>query len=82
MLRLIIDEAHQVISEAEFRPQFQKIRELAEFKVQIIYLTASLPKRLEAQFLAQTCLPPDTIIIRAPYLISLSVDCRITNQFR
>lgn len=66
MLRLIIDEAHQVISEAEFRPQFQKIRELAEFKVQIIYLTASLPKRLEAQFLAQTCLPPDTIIIRAP----------------
>jgi Helicase conserved C-terminal domain len=65
-LRLVMDEAHQIITEAEFRPQFLKIRELAEFKAQLIYLTASLPKRLEAQFLIQTCLPPDTIIIRAP----------------
>ena len=64
--RLVIDEAHQILSEEDFRPQFQKIRELAEFKVQLIYLTASLPKRLETQFLSHTCLPPDTTIIRAP----------------
>lgn len=66
VLRLVLDEAHQLLSEVEFRPQFQKIRELAEFKVQLIYLTASLPKRLESQFLNRTCLPPDTTIIRAP----------------
>ena len=65
-VRLVLDEAHQILSDAEFRPQFLKLRELAEYKVQKIYLTASLPKRLEAQFLAQACLPPDTIIIRAP----------------
>jgi len=66
VLRLVLDEAHQILSDVEFRPQFQKIRELAEFKVQLIYLTASLPKRLEAQFLSRACLPPDTIIIRGP----------------
>ena len=66
VLRLVIDEAHQILSEEDFRPQFQKIRELADFKVQLIYLTASLPKRLETQFLSHTCLPPDTTIIRAP----------------
>ena len=65
VLRLILDEAHQILSDVEFRPQFKKLRELAEFKVQLIYLTASLPKRLESQFLSQICLPPDTNIIRA-----------------
>jgi hypothetical protein len=66
VLRLVLDEAHQILSDFEFRPQFQKIRELAEFKVQLIYLTASLPMRLESQFLSQACLPPDTVIIRGP----------------
>jgi len=66
VLRLVLDEAHQILSDYEFRPQFLKLRELADFKVQLIYLTASLPKRLEAQFLTQLCLPPDTPIIRAP----------------
>ena len=62
VLHLVQDEAHQLLSEVKFRPQFQKICELAEF----IYLTASLPKRLESQFLNRTCLPLDTTIIRAP----------------
>ena len=65
-LRLVIDEAHQILSDFEFRPQFLKLRELAEFKIQLIYLTASLPKRLESRFLTQACLPPDTVIIRGP----------------
>jgi hypothetical protein len=62
----VLDEAHQILSDVEFRPQFQKLNELADFRVQLIYLTASLPKRLEAQFLAQARLPPDTLVIRAP----------------
>ena len=86
--RLVLDESHQILSEAEFRPQFQKIRELAEFKVQLIYLTASLPKRLEAQFLSHTCLPPDTPIIRAPSdqpqisYIKLTFNSMNTNRIR
>jgi hypothetical protein len=63
---LVLDEAHQILSDIEFRPQFQKLNELADFRVQLIYLTASLPKRLESQFLAQARLPPDTLVIRAP----------------
>ena len=88
MLRLVLDEAHQILSDAEFRPQFIKLRELADFKVQLIYLTASLPKRLEAQFLTQACLPPDTIIIRAPSdqpqisYIKLSYNSMNTNKIR
>lgn len=66
VLRIVLDEAHQILSDGEFRPQFQKLSSLAELKVQFIYLTASLPKRLEARFLAQACLPPDTLIVRAP----------------
>jgi Helicase conserved C-terminal domain len=66
VLRLVLDEAHQILSDFEFRPQFLKLRELAEFRVQLIYLTASLPIRLESRFLTQACLPPDTVIIRAP----------------
>lgn len=62
----MLDEAHQILSDVEFRPQFLKLNELADFKVQLIYLTASLPKRLEAQFLIQARLPPDTLIVRAP----------------
>jgi superfamily II DNA helicase RecQ len=83
-----MDEAHQIITESEFRPQFLKLCELAEFKVQLIYLTASLPKRLEAQFLIQTCLPPDTIIIRAPSdqpqisYIKLTFNSMNTNRIR
>ena len=88
MLRLVLDEAHQILSDYEFRPQFQKIRELAEFKVQLIYLTASLPKRLESRFLAQVCLPPDTTIIRAPSdqpqisYIKLTYNTMNTNKIR
>ena len=66
VLRLVVDEAHQILSDYEFRPQFTKLRELADFNVLLIYLTASLAKRLEGQFLTRLCLPPDTPIVRAP----------------
>jgi len=84
----VLDEAHQILSDAEFRPQFSKLRELADFKVQLIYLTASLPKRLEAKFLTQACLPPNTVIIRAPSdqpqisYVKLSYNTMNTNKIR
>jgi hypothetical protein len=88
VLRVVLDEAHQILTDTGFRPQFQKLCELAEFKVQRIYLTASLPKRLEAQFLTQACLPPDTVIIRAPSdqpqigYIKLTYNTMNTNNIR
>jgi len=48
-----------------FRHVFEKIKQLASFKVQRIALTASLPYRLENQFLIQLAMPLSTRIIRA-----------------
>jgi superfamily II DNA helicase RecQ len=85
---LVLDEAHQILSDYEFRPQFTKLRELADFNVLLIYLTASLAKRLEGQFLTQLCLPPDTPIVRAPSdqpqisYIKLSYNTMNTNVIR
>ncbi|TFK64919.1 P-loop containing nucleoside triphosphate hydrolase protein, partial [Pluteus cervinus] len=41
--RIVFDEAHQIITEADFREEFSQIRELAGYAVQKIYLTATLP---------------------------------------
>ena len=55
-----------MLSQSAFRSQFNKVKELAPFKVQKIYITASLPKRLEKRFLLDTSLSYTTPIIRAP----------------
>lgn len=65
-LRWILDEAHLLLSDSSFRPQFKKLRDHAEFYVQRIFLTATLAKRLEQRFLEEACMPPTTKIIRAP----------------
>ena len=62
----MLDEAHLILSDTNFRPQFKLLREHANFYVQRIFLTATLPKRLEQRFLAEVCMPPSTKIIRAP----------------
>jgi hypothetical protein len=61
----VIDEAHQILSHASFRSQFTKIKQLAPFQVQKIYVTGSLPIRLERRFLLETSLSYATRIIRA-----------------
>ncbi|TFK60737.1 hypothetical protein BDN72DRAFT_904723 [Pluteus cervinus] len=43
--RIVFDEAHQIITEADFRHEFNNIKKLTEFPVQKIYLTATLPPR-------------------------------------
>lgn len=65
-LRWVLDEAHLLLSDSGFRPQFKLLREHANFYVQRIFLTATLAKRLEQRFLAEACMPPTTKIIRAP----------------
>ncbi|MDX6296070.1 MAG: hypothetical protein QOH50_5400, partial [Kribbellaceae bacterium] len=65
-IRLVIDESHQILSHRSFRTQFHKLKELGAFKVQKIYITGSLPIRLERRFLLETSLSYSTRIIRAP----------------
>lgn len=60
-----MDECHQIITCSDFRIKFIALKELAQFTVQKIYLTATLPPDLEKYFLRQTCLPDSTIIIRS-----------------
>jgi superfamily II DNA helicase RecQ len=64
--RLVIDEAHQVLTNREFRKQFKDLAALASFRVQKIMITASLPRRLESRFMINIGLPLSTKIIRAP----------------
>lgn len=62
----MIDEAHQILSQASFQSQFAKIKALAPFPVQKIYMTGSLPIRLEKRFLLETGLSYSTKIMRSP----------------
>ena len=62
---LYVDECHQALSAKEYRPQFGKLRELAKREVPKVFLTASLPLRLEREFFLLTGMPRTTRIIRA-----------------
>jgi hypothetical protein len=50
ILRLVVDEAHQILTSLEYRSLFSKVKEFAGYNVQKIYLSASLPGRLTARF--------------------------------
>ena len=63
--RLVIDEAHQALTDHDFRQQFKKLAALASFHVQKIMITASLPHQLESQFMINIGLPLSTKIICA-----------------
>jgi hypothetical protein len=64
-VRLVIDEAHQLLSQLDFRTQWPYIQKLADLPVQKIFITASLPRRHELQFKMEAGLKPSTQIIRA-----------------
>ncbi|KAK0472220.1 P-loop containing nucleoside triphosphate hydrolase protein, partial [Armillaria novae-zelandiae] len=64
--RLVIDEAHQVLSQSQFRHAFEKIKQLAAVAIPHIFLTATLPIRMEQEFLLEVGMPQSTQIIRAP----------------
>ncbi len=64
--RLVIDEAHQVLSQGNFRHLFEKIKQLAAVAIPHIFLTATLPIRMEHDFLLEVGMPQSTRIIRTP----------------
>jgi hypothetical protein len=66
IIRLVIDEAHQVLTCLDYRSLFDRVSTFAMFPVQKIYLTASLPPRLMDRFFTETALPDSTVVIREP----------------
>lgn len=66
MTRFVVDECHQVITCDDFRKKFDAVKELAQYPVQKIYITATLAVFLEDHFLQQVYLPRSTPIIREP----------------
>jgi superfamily II DNA helicase RecQ len=64
--RFVVDECHQVITCSDYRKKFDAVKELAQYCVQKIYLTATLGPYLEDHFLQQVYLPRSTHIIREP----------------
>ncbi|KAF8956798.1 hypothetical protein BDZ97DRAFT_1925070 [Flammula alnicola] len=65
-IRIVVDEAHQLLTSREFRSHFKDLQRLAQLKVQKIMVTATLAIRLEHAFLQEAGLPLSTRIIRAP----------------
>ncbi|KAF8890218.1 hypothetical protein BD779DRAFT_1671548 [Infundibulicybe gibba] len=55
--RIVLDECHQALTCLGFRTQFGKLGKLAAYKTQRIFLTATLPKRLEEPFIDAMNLP-------------------------
>lgn len=66
MTRFVIDECHQVITCNTYREKFNAVKELAQFPVQKIFLTATLAVFIEDHFLQQVYLPRSTPVIREP----------------
>ncbi|PPQ81765.1 hypothetical protein CVT24_005160 [Panaeolus cyanescens] len=64
--RLVVDEAHQILSAQDYRTSFLRIRDLALLAVPKLFLTASLPRQWEKDFLSDTNMLPTTTIVRAP----------------
>ena len=62
--RIVVDECHQILTSVEYRHQFSALKELANFPVQKIYLTATLPPNLEYELKVATSLPGTTTVIR------------------
>ncbi|KAJ7589730.1 hypothetical protein C8J56DRAFT_1076612 [Mycena floridula] len=66
IVRLVFDEAHNIVTQKHFRAIFKGVHALADLPIQRIYLTASLPRRLRRIFLEETALSPTAPIFSTP----------------
>src|SRR5436190_21441651 len=64
--RIVFDEAHKAFIEEHYRSSSLRIKDLAGYPIQKVFLTATLPPILESLFLETTCMPSSTLIIRSP----------------
>src|SRR5436190_14428246 len=54
---IVVDEAHKIFLEDAFQSSFLQIKDLAQFSVQKIFLSATLPPFLEEHFFRMAALP-------------------------
>lgn len=66
MARFVVDECHQITTCDSYRQKFNAVKELAQFPVQKIFITATLAVSLEDHFLQQVYLPRSTLVVREP----------------
>jgi Helicase conserved C-terminal domain len=59
-----VDECHQILTSVHYRSRFEKVKDLANYPVQKIYLTATLPPQLEHELKVASCLPESVPVIR------------------
>ena len=66
--RVVFDECHTVLdSSVDFRPKMRQLGELVERGVQMVYLTATLPPRTEAEFMTIMRIKAEDVhMFRAP----------------
>jgi RecQ family ATP-dependent DNA helicase len=68
LVRIVYDECHTVMdSTPDFRPKMRQLGELATREVQMVFLTATLPPRIEAEFMRIMKIQPEDVhVFRAP----------------
>lgn len=67
LARLVIDEAHTLLTSASYRPILADLKVLRTLKTPVVFLTASLPPSAESELLkAYGCSPPLVTVVRAP----------------
>jgi RecQ family ATP-dependent DNA helicase len=68
LVRFVFDECHTIMdSTADFRPKMRQLGELASREVQMVFLTATLPPRMEPEFMRiMKIRPDDARVFRAP----------------
>ena len=66
MAWFVVDECHQITTCDSYRKKFEAVKELAQYPVQKIFITATLAVSLEDNFLQQVYLPRSTSVIREP----------------
>ncbi|KII82860.1 hypothetical protein PLICRDRAFT_180965 [Plicaturopsis crispa FD-325 SS-3] len=65
VVRVVLDECHQVLTAAGERPKFEKLSGLAQYPVQHLFLTATLPVRLRIAFCNAVAMPRTTPFVHS-----------------
>lgn len=60
--RVVFDEAHLILTASSYRPKMALVRELRQLFCQVVFLTATLPPTMQAQFEARMLLQQPRVI--------------------
>ena len=60
--RIVLDECHLILSSAHYRRSMTRLRALRELPVPFVYMTATLPLRLEVELCRRHCMGRATVV--------------------